>query len=460
MGTVLASAANFQKKSWPEVHGHWLGGCLRQIQREPLDLYRNAWREHGDFIKFRAIPGFYMYLLAHPAAIEYVLQGNMKNYRKPDSFNQSVKLLAGQGILTSEGELWRHQRRIMQPAFARHAVSSLTGHITSAVAKFVDEWNRQADGRSVDVLEETMRLGLRIASLALMGTDISGNADAIGHAYRITFEYVSQKMNGAMMFSPLWMPTARNRKFRAAKALLDRVVMDLIARRRTEPSSGDVLGRLVQATDEETGDGMSDEQLRDEVLTLLTAGHETGGAALSWSLYLLAEHPQIQEQLHEEVRAVLSCRPAEANDLARLPLATAVFEEAMRLYPPAWGMPRETIEDDEICGHPVPAKSTLMISQLLAHRHPEFWSDPERFDPARFLGAAARERAKYAYFPFGGGQRVCIGNHMAMLQGPLSLATLVDQFHFKLVEGQHVVPDPTFTLRPKGGLRMIVRRRS
>ncbi len=456
VATETRRAAN----TWPELRGHWLGGCLRRIQREPLALYQNAWREHGDFIKFRAIPGFYMYLIAHPAAIEYVLHGNMRNYRKPDTFNHSVKLLTGRGILTSEGELWRRQRRLMQPAFARNSVGSLGGHMTSAVSKLVDEWSRAPDGRTVDVLEETMRLGLRIASMALMGTDISGDADSIGHAYRVTFEYVSLKMNGAMMFTPPWMPTARNREFRAAKALLDQVVMELIARRRANPSTGDVLGRLVEATDEESGQGMSDEQLRDEVITLLTAGHETGGAALSWALYLLGKHPEVQEQLHDEVHAVLGNRPAEVNDLPKLPLATAVFEESMRLYPPAWGMPRETLEADEICGYPVPAKSTLMISQLLAHRHPEFWADPDRFDPGRFLGDAPRERAKYAYFPFGGGQRVCIGNHMAMLQGPLSLATLVDRFQFVLDESHEVIPDPTFTLRPKYGVKMAVRRRS
>ncbi len=445
-------------KIWPEVRGTRLLGCLRQVQNEPLSLYRNAWQKHGDYIKFRVLPKVYMYLLAHPAAIEYVLHTNLKNYRKPDSFNHSVQLLAGNGILTSEGEFWRTQRRLMQPAFSRNSVASIGVHMTDSLGRFVDEWSAAGDARQVDVLPEMMRLGLRIASRTLMGTDISDDADAIGQAYRTTFEYVSLKMNGHLMFSPLWLPTRLNREFRAAKSLLDGVVMDLIARRRREPEHNDVLGRLIAAQDEESGIGMTDSQLRDEVITLLTAGHETGGAALSWALYLLAKHPDAQQQLHDEVHAVLENRPACVTDLPQMPLATAIFEETLRLYPPAWGMPRETLAADEVLGYPIPAKSTLMLSQLLAHRHPDFWSKPDQFDPAQFLGT--HDRAKFAYFPFGGGARICIGNHMAMLEGPLALATLVDRFHFTLVPNQQIVPDPTFTLRPKYGVQLVVRKRS
>ncbi len=455
----MTSSAPAAAKTWPEVKGHWLRGCLRQMQQEPLALYRDAWRQHGDFVRFRVVPGFYMYLLAHPAAIEYVLHTNLKNYRKPDSFNHSVRLLTGGGILTSEGDFWRRQRRLVQPAFSRPAVMALGGVMTEAIARFVAEWEAAADDRRVDVLPELMRLGLRIASLTLLGTDISGEADAIGQAYRTTFEYVSLKMNGRLMFSPLWMPTSRNRQFRQAKALLDRVVLELIARRRGEPPKDDVLGRLLAAQDEESGTGMTDEQLKDEAITLLTAGHETGGAASAWALYLLAKHPEVQQSLHDEVRGCLGGRMPTVDDLSRMPLATAVLEETMRLYPPAWGMPRETLADDEICGYPVPARATLMLSQLLAHRHPDFWPEPDRFDPRRFLSSAGAERARFAYFPFGGGPRICVGNQMAMVEGPLVLAALVQRFQFTLVANQQIVPDPTFTLRPKYGVQLVIRKR-
>jgi cytochrome P450 len=304
-----------------------------------------------------------------------------------------------------------------------------------------------------------MRLGLRIASTTLFSSDISGEADTIGSAYRTAFEYVSLKMNARLLFYPLWLPTKLNREFRRSKALLDRVVLELIARRRREAAKGDVLDLLLQAQDEESGAGMSDEQLKDEALTLLTAGHETAGAALSWAWYLLAEHPDVQREFHEQVAGHLQGRTPTAADLPSMPLATAIFEESMRLYPPAWGMPRETVEADVICGYPVPAKATFVLSQYIIHRHPDFWERPDQFDPARFLPGHGAARPKFAYFPFGGGPRICIGNHFAMVEGPLALAAIAQRFHFTLVPHQPIVPDPTFTLRPKFGVRVVVRKR-
>lgn len=447
-------------KSWPVVRGHRLWGCLGQLQKDPMRLYRDAWTRHGDYLCLRAVPGFYFYFLGHPAAIEHVLHTNLKNYRKPDTFNRSVGLLAGQGILTTEGDFWRKQRRLIQPAFLRNSVAQLSSHMVAATDALIGEWDRQPDGRRLDVVPEMMRLGLRIVSTSLFSADISGDADSIGQAYRTAFEYVSLKMNGALMFQPLWLPTERNREFRKSKALLDSVVLELIARRRHESAKNDVLDLLLAAADEESGSRMTDQQLKDEAITLLTAGHETIGAALSWAWYLLAEHPEIQQALHEQVRSHLGGRTPTADDLPHLPLATAVFEETMRLYPPAWGMPRETIEPDEVNGYPLPAKATVALSQMIAHRHPDFWSQPDRFDPERFLPPYNVGRAKFAYFPFGGGPRICIGNHFAMIEGPLVLAALAQRFHFSLVPDQAVVPDATFTLRPKYGVQVVVRKRS
>ncbi|MBI3837735.1 MAG: cytochrome P450 [Planctomycetia bacterium] len=450
----LAGAA----RSWPEVRGHWLRGCLRQVQRDPLGLYHGAWREHGDYVRLRAFPGFYFYLLAHPDAIEHVLHANHKNYRKPDSANHSIGLLAGNGIIVSEGEFWRKQRRLMQPAFLRHQVVKLSSHMVESTDAFIRQWEQAEDGRTLDIVPEMMQLALRIASTSLFSTDISGDADAIGRAYRTAFGYVSLKMNGRLMFSPLWMPTRRNRRFRQAKALLDGVVLTLIARRRHEPAKNDVLDLLLAAQDEESGKGMTDEQLKDEALTLLTAGHETTGAALSWAWYLLATHPDVQHALHEQVSSHLQGRSPTAEDLSSMPLATAVFEETMRLYPPAWGIPRETIDEDEICGYPIPAKATIILMQDIVHRHPDFWTEPDKFDPQRFLPPHNAGRPKFAYFPFGGGPRICIGNHFAMLEGPLALAALTQRFQFTLVPNQAIVPDATFTLRPKQGVYLTVRK--
>jgi cytochrome P450 len=447
-------------KKWPEVRGRWLMGCLRQVQRDPLGLYHGAWREHGDYVRLRAMAGFYFYLLAHPDAVEHVLHSNHKNYRKPDSANHSIGLLAGNGILTSEGDFWRKQRRLMQPAFLRQQVVKLSSHMVDSTDGFIRQWEQAEDGRTLDIVPEMMRLALRIASTSLFSADISGEADSIGQAYRTAFEYVSLKMNGRLMFSPLWMPTRRNRRFRQAKALLDGVVLDLIAQRRHEPAKSDVLDLLLAAQDEESATGMTDGQLKDEALTLLTAGHETTGAALSWAWFLLATHQDVQHALHEQVSAHLRGRLPAAEDLPSMPLATAVFEETMRLYPPAWGLPRETIDEDEICGYPIPAKATIILMQQIVHRHPDFWTQPDQFDPERFLPPRNSGRAKFAFFPFGGGPRICIGNQFAMLEGPLALAALAQRFHFTLVPNQLIIPDATFTLRPKNGVYLTVRKHS
>ncbi|HEV3025645.1 MAG TPA: cytochrome P450, partial [Pirellulales bacterium] len=362
-------------------------------------------------------------------------------------------------IIRSEGDTWRRQRRLMQPAFLRQSVARLSSHMVEAIEQFIEQWQREPDGREVDVVPEMMRLALWIASTTLFSTDISQEADSIGRAYRTAFEYVSLKMNGRLMFQPPWLPTRLNRQFRASKALLDQVVLELIARRRREAAKGDVLDLLLAAQDEQSGIGMTDQQLKDEAITLLTAGHETTGAALAWALYLLAKHPDAQRALSEQASNCLGGRMPTAEDLPAMPLATAVFEETMRLYPPAWGVPRETIGPDVVDGYPLPARATIVVAIRLAHRHPEFWSSPDTFDPGRFLSPPAAARPKFAFLPFGGGPRICIGNHFAMIEGPLALAALAQQFQFELVEGQRIEPDPTFTLRPKYGVRLKMRKR-
>jgi cytochrome P450 len=463
MATVdekIPPAPSSSEKKWPGPRGNWLLGCMRPMQNDPLKFYPEMWRTYGDYVRIRIVPGMYLHYLVDPAAIEHVLLKNHKNYRKPDFFNKPVRMLAGNGIIVSEGDFWLRQRRLSQPAFLRNQVGKFGPHVVTATDALMDEWDRAGAERTIDLVPEMMRLALRIASTSLFSTDISGEADAIGRAFRVSFAQVSDKMNGRPT-PPLWIPTRRNREFRQGKALLDRVVLELIeARRRSRTPANDVLDMLLAAQDEETGTGMTDQQLKDEVLTLLTAAHDTIGAALSWAWHLLGQHPEIQEALHDEAAGVLSGRTPGVEDLPRLPMATAVFEETMRLYPPAWGMPREAIGDDVVEGYPIPAKGLVTLSQLVTHRHPAYWKEPDRFDPARFLPGADRDRPKMAYFPFGGGPRVCIGNHLAMLEGPLVLAALAQRFRVTSDPGHAVIPDATFTLRPKTGVRAVVRRRA
>ncbi|HYT91521.1 MAG TPA: cytochrome P450 [Gemmataceae bacterium] len=448
--------ATAPKKTLQGPRGHWLLGCLRQFQRDPLTLYTQANRDYGHYVRIRAFPGIYVYLLTHPEAVEHVLQKNHKNYRKPDFFNKTVGLLAGNGILTSEGDFWLRQRRLMQPAFHRQHLAKLAPLMVAAAESFVREQQAAGPGQVVDILDAMMKVALRIAGNTLFSTDITGEADEIGRAFRTAFAYVSRRMNSPPLI-PTWFPTPRNLAFARARRLLNRVVLGLIAaRRRAASRPDDLLTLLLAAQDEESGAGMTDQQVKDEALTLLTAGHETVGAALSWTWYLLGQHPQIQADLYDEIRGKLQGRSPTLDDLPGLPLTKAVFEESLRLYPPAWGQPRESIRPDEINGFPIPAKAIITVNQWVTHRHPDFWDEPETFKPERFLPGRAEGRHKFAYFPFGGGPRVCIGNTFALLEGPLVLATLVQQFRVELVPGQSVVPDPTFTLRPKTGVKVLL----
>jgi cytochrome P450 len=450
--------APVSKKGWPGPRGHWLFGCVRAFQGEPLNFPRKAWRTYGDYVSIRALPGFDIYQITDPAAVEYVLVKNHKNYRKPGFLTKPVRLLTGNGLFTSDGDFWLRQRRLAQPAFLRDAVARLAAPMTDATDNHLREWETLPDDRVVDVVPEMMRLVLRIAAATLFGADIGAEANAIGAANRDLSVFVRYRMNN-LLAAPLWVPTRRNRAYRNSKAILDGVVLRLIESRRGGRGANNLLDLLLAARDEESGAGMSDRQLKDEVLTLLFAGHETTASALSWAWHLLARHRDVQEALHDEASTLLAGRTPTADDLPRLPLATAVFEETLRLYPPAPGLARQAIGPDEIQGYPVPAKAIVMPSQWVTHRHPAFWDKPDEFRPERFLPGHAPDRPKFAYFPFGGGPRVCIGNTFALMEGALVLAALVQRFQLSPADDREVEIDATFVLRPKGPVNLVVRKR-
>lgn len=445
----------------PTLRGHWLSGNVREVQQGPLALYARAREQFGDVVRLRAIPSVYWYLVTHPNDVEHVLQTNQRNYRKPEVFSKAVGLIAGRGLLTSEGDFWRHQRQLAQPAFHRERLAALATLITDAAESTAEGWTQHAQsGASVNVAAEMIRLTLKIVSLALFSTEISDKADRVGPATRVAFEHANYRMSHPLAL-PERIPTRRNRRFLKAKRRLDELVFAIInERRRTGEDRGDLLSMLLLTRDEETGEGMSDQQLRDEVITLLLAGHETTAAALSWTWYLLSLHPDVEHKLLAELAQVLSGRTPTFDDLPHLSYTTMVFEESMRLYPPAWGQPRQAIADDRIGGYHIPAGAIINLCQWLTHRHPDFWENPEQFDPERFTQERAAKRPRFAYFPFGGGARQCIGNNFAMMEAQLILATLAQHFSLVLVPRHPVEPDPTFTLRPRYGMLMTLHVRS
>ncbi len=439
---------------------HWLFGSFLPVRNDLLNFYTRMFRELGDIIRFRGLPGLYWHLVLHPAYVEHVLVRNQHNYCKGKVFDGPVGLITGNGLLTSDGDFWRRQRKLMQPSFHRQALSSFAATMVAETEAYFEQWDTRArQSEAFDVAQDMAFLTLNIAGLTLFSTPVDEKADAFGQSLRVAFDFVGFKMRPTLPV-PLWVPTPSNLRFKAARRRLDAVVYQIIERRRkTLNPAPDLLSMLMAARDEETGEAMSDVQLRDEVITLLLAGHETTAITLTWALYVLTREPAVEARLHEEVTSVLRGAAPTVEDIRRLPYTRMVIEETMRLYPPAWGLPREAIHEDEIGGYHIPARSLVALNQFLTHRHPDFWEDPERFDPERFTPERSSGRPSFAYFPFGGGQRVCIGSQFALMEATLVLAMIVQRYRVRLVPGHPIEFDTMFTLRPKYGVRVTFERR-
>ncbi len=444
----------------PGPPGNFIFGNLPDLRRDPLHFYPEMCARYGDVVRFRGLGSFVWFLISHPDDIERVLKS--KQYPK-GMFIQNIKMLVGNGLVTSEGDFWRKQRRLAQPAFHRQRLESLATMMTGAAETLAEQWQpRVAHGQPLDVANEMMRLTLQIVGRALFSVDISGAADKVGAAVTVALDHINYRSLQPLAL-PERIPTPHNRRFLRARQTIDTLVDGIIAERRRSAAHGpddrgDLLSMLLAARDEETGVSMSSEQLRDEVKTIILAGHETTAVTLPWAWYLLAHHPEIEQHLHDELAGVLGGRTPGLDDLPRLPYTRMVVDEVLRLYPPAWAVARQTMVDDHIQGYHIPAKSPVVMSQYVTHRHPEFWDKPNAFVPERF-GNGAEQRPRFAYFPFGGGPRICIGNSFALMEAQLLLATLAQRYDFRLVPQHPVVPEPTVTLRPKYGIRMMLRPR-
>lgn len=435
-------------------------GALKELKSDPLRFYTGNRADYGDYVRVKTIPGFDFYTLTYPTAIEHVLQTHQKNYHKPDVFLKPTILLFGNGIFTSEGDFWIKQRRLSQPAFHRDHIGAMASTIVQCVEKMLSSWDTKPDGCRIDLQHELVRLTLSVAGRTLFSADLTDHADDVGCAVRDSFEVLNHKMQTYPFVFPLWVPTSDNKQFKHSKGILDSVITRIISTRRSDSEMHqDLLGLLMAAKDEESGLGMSDEQLKDEVLTLLVAGHDTVAASLAWTWILLSQNPKVRSQLHDELKSVLDGRSPELADSACLVYTRMIFDEALRLFPPAWGQPRQSIEEDVIDGYFLPKNAFVSLNQYTTHRHPEFWERPEEFDPERFTPDKIKSRPKFSYFPFGGGARVCIGQNLALLEAQLAIATIAQRYQIDLLPGQNIVPDPTFTLIPKGVVAATITRR-
>lgn len=442
----------------PGPRGNPLLGNLLAMQRmDMLQFYTQHWRQYGDVVRFRMGP-LVQHLVVQPDHVKHVLATNSDNYTKGIGMAK-LKMLLGNGLFTSEGAFWQQQRRIMQPPFTHKGVARLADDMTAITSAMLDHWQTLATYRhTVDVSFEMMRLALNIIAKTTLDIDANQMASTTYHAFTDALEFILAR-TVTLLDVPLFVPTAQNRRFNAAIATLDRIIYGIIAeRRRRQSNKSDMLSMLLQARDEQTGQEMTEGQLRDEVMTIFFAGHETTALTLTWIWYLLAQHPEVETKLYAELDYVLHGRTPTLEDAPKLVYTRMVIEEAMRLYPPAAMFVRDATDADTIGEYEIPKRSMLVFSPYLTHRHPAFWTDPERFDPERFAPEQLK-RHPYAYIPFGAGPRKCIGNHFALLENQLVLAMVVQRFRLQLAPNQHTRPHFGGTLRPASNLVMRLEQR-
>jgi cytochrome P450 len=442
----------------PGPRGRFFVGVLPELRRDMIGLYRETAREYGDVVRLRFV-GVDTFAVSHPDHFKHVLQDNNRNYRRNPFFNNIVKHFVGLNLFTADGDDWLSRRRLMQPAFHRQRLADFGPLMTGAAQAMLERWQSAPDGQRLDIDHEITRLTLRVAGQALFSVDLTGEASALGDAFTELSEWVGHRMAHPYA-APLFVPTAGNRRFKRARRLLDDRIYAMIRERRKRPEPGtDLLAMLMQARDADTGETMSDEQLHHEIAVMMFAGHETTAAALTWTFYLLSQHPEVEQRLQAELAQALAGRGPELADLANLPYNRMVIEESMRLYPPAIAVTRQSVEADEIGGYYIPPNASVSTIFINAHHDGRFWDEPERFDPERFTPERSANRPNFAYLPFGAGPRLCIGNSFAMMEAQLVLASIVQRFQLRLAPGHPVKPNPIFVLRTSHGLPMTIHKR-
>lgn len=451
---LTAGADTSRPAVMPGPRGRELLLSLPGNWRDRLGMLTHFTDRFGDAIRFKMGPKT-LYFFNHPDHAKHVLADKAANYHKGIGYIQAKRFL-GDGLLTSEGELWRHQRRVIQPVFRRERIAGFTSTIVEEAAALLRRLDAQVGRGPLNVTEEMTGLALGVLGKTLLHSDLTP-FDMIGSAFAVAEDQAMFETLTLGMVPP-WLPIPRNRRFRAARRAVEGVVSDLVAQREEDGGDGeDMFSRLLAAA---SADGGSDARrlLRDELVTILLAGHETTASTLSWTWYLLGSHSQAWERLHAEAIEVLGDREPRYEDLPALSYTLMVIQEAMRLYPPVWLLPRRALAPDEIGGYQVPAGADVIICPYTLHRHRDFWAVPGTFDPDRFDPAAGDQRHRYAYIPFGAGPRFCVGNNLGLLEATLVVAMVARSFRLHAAPGHKVTPDPLLSLAVRGGLPMTVHR--
>lgn len=446
-----------QNKHVPQVKGDWLLGNLRQIKDNPFKALCDWQRDYGDLVGFK-IATQQFYLLSHPKLIEQALIKQNDVFVKmydPDK-PRGLALVLGQGLVTSKGDLWQKQRRLMQPLFQRKNLSALLPQIAMVGDQMLNRWQQLGDGAELNLSNEMMRLTLEVITQTMFGTSVLDKIEQIAPALDTVLRFAAKSVLSPVAI-PLAIPTRTNTAFKRSMALLDEVIYGIIEARRTNPSDEhDLLNMLLEARDQETGEQMNPQQIRDEVITIFSAGHETTSNLLSWTLYLLAKHPTVLSKLRQELDEMPAGITPEHIDFQALSYTKAVLSESMRIRPPVGMMIRIINRDTQIEGYALKAGGLAIFGIYNVHHHPEFWPEPEQFYPERFFSSESR---RFSYIPFGSGERICIGNHFAMLESQLLLSMIVQQYDFELLNADDAQIDMAVSLKPKGGVPVRIWKR-
>ncbi|HVH65042.1 MAG TPA: cytochrome P450 [Candidatus Acidoferrum sp.] len=430
---------------------HLLAGNLPEFRRDRLAFLTACAREYGDVVPLR-FGMLRALLISHPTLIEEVLK-NSRTFVKSFAYRM-IRPVVGNGLLLSEGDFWLRQRRLAQPAFQRARLgAAYTPAIVDATQRLLDRWTT---GEVREVHAAMMRVTAGVAGQAFFGAEVSDQVDEVSRMLFVLGELLTNRLDSVLAVLPPAMPTLTNVRVRQAVRNLDRIIFAMIERRRRDGAEhDDLLSRLLAAQDED-GSQMTNEQLRDEVMTFFLAGHETTSLLLSWTLWLLACHPAAQTRLRDEVTSTLDGHPPDVDHLAQMPYLDAVLCETLRLYPPAWVIGREPLADCEIAGHRVSKGTGVLFSQWVMQRDPRYFDSPEAFSPERWLDGLQKRLPRFAYFPFGGGQRICIGANFAMMEAGIILAMLLQRFRFGPIPNRQPEVWPAFTLRPRSGVHLLV----
>ncbi len=447
----------FSRNTPPGPKGKLIVGSLNDFQIDPLRFLSQLTEEYGNVVRFRLGPFQRIYLINDPELIKEVLVTKQKVFIKSRDI-QTLKAVVGEGLLTSEKELHMHQRRLIQPSFKKVHINHYAQDMIDTTSGYISKWE---DREEKIITDEMMNIALGIITKTMFRMDFEEGAHILGEPMDAVMKLGVKRMRSLVQL-PLWVPSKSNLELKKAVKTIDQVLYRMIDERRGDSKTRtDLLSILMEARDEEYGIGMSYKQLRDELMTIFLAGHETTANVLSWTLYLLSQHPEVDQNLYKEISDVTHGGSLTPDHFSKLTYTQNIIWESMRLYPPAYVIGRQAVENVEIGGYGLKKGDMVLMSQYVMHRNTAYFDDPDSFNPERFADNFLKTLPPYAYFPFGGGPRVCIGNHFALMEAVLALASIAKKYRLKLASGHHKVrPQPLITLRPKRGLRMIVEDRS